>query len=65
MDYLTNIHHIDKSKIRLVRNGLKIQNAVKETQRQSTPPEILYAGKVSRDKGVYDMLKNGYTTFTG
>jgi glycosyltransferase involved in cell wall biosynthesis len=57
MDYLTNIHHIDKSKIRLVRNGLKIQNAVKETQRQSTLPEILYAGKVSRDKGVYEMLE--------
>jgi glycosyltransferase involved in cell wall biosynthesis len=57
IDYLTNIHHIDRNKIRLVRNGLKIQNAVKETQRQSMPPKILYAGKVSKNKGVYEMLE--------
>jgi glycosyltransferase involved in cell wall biosynthesis len=56
IDYLTNVHHLDRNKIRLVRNGLKIQNAIKNTQRQSTPPEILYAGKVSKDKGVYEML---------
>jgi glycosyltransferase involved in cell wall biosynthesis len=57
IDYLTNIHHVDRNKIRMVRNGLKIQNAaVKETQRQSMPPEILYAGKVSKDKGIYEML---------
>jgi glycosyltransferase involved in cell wall biosynthesis len=56
-DYLINIHHIDRSKIRLVRNGLRIQNAVKEMQRLLTPPEILYAGKISKDKGVYEMLE--------
>jgi glycosyltransferase involved in cell wall biosynthesis len=56
-DYLCNIHHIAPSKIRIVRNGLKSDVAETILRTQNTLPVILYAGKLSRDKGVFELLE--------
>jgi glycosyltransferase involved in cell wall biosynthesis len=52
-NYLVNIHAIDDKKIHTVLNGL-VRN---ETARMNGENiEILYAGKVSRDKGIFELL---------
>jgi glycosyltransferase involved in cell wall biosynthesis len=54
-EYIVNIHNIDPEKIKIIYNGLP-DDANGKMRSEKSRPEILYVGKVSRDKGIFEML---------
>jgi glycosyltransferase involved in cell wall biosynthesis len=54
-DYLINIHHIDRYKIEIIQNGLE-PVVPPFLRKEKKVAEILYVGKVSKDKGVFELL---------
>lgn len=54
-DYLIDIHHVEKSRIKIVINGLEPLPAL-PGRKEKKVPEILYVGKVSKDKGTFELL---------
>lgn len=54
-DYLINIHHIEKSRIKIIHNGLAALPPMTE-RKEKNIPEILYVGKVSKDKGFFELF---------
>jgi glycosyltransferase involved in cell wall biosynthesis len=55
-DYLVKIHGVDDRKIKIIYNGIHLEKDIFDCKRKKTPIEILYAGKVSKDKGIYELL---------
>ncbi len=54
-DYLLNIQQVKGHKIEIVPNGLQVQTVmIKQKRRKKNT--ILYVGKVSKDKGIYEFL---------
>jgi glycosyltransferase involved in cell wall biosynthesis len=56
-EYLINIHNVNSGKIKIVLNGLdiKVSDAAIH-ERKKHPIEILYVGKISKDKGTHELL---------
>ena len=54
--YIANVFRRDTTSISIVPNGMEIIQTRKNLKRNSNPVEILYAGKVAKDKGVFDLL---------
>jgi glycosyltransferase involved in cell wall biosynthesis len=55
-DYLIKIHGTDDRKIKIIYNGIRLKKDIVDCKRKRNPIEILYAGKVSKDKGIYELL---------
>jgi glycosyltransferase involved in cell wall biosynthesis len=55
-EYLINIHGINPVKIKIIKNGLDIRIPEIKYERNEFPVEILYVGKISKDKGTYELL---------
>lgn len=53
--YLINIHDVHIEKIKIVPNGLENKALTRNSVREQTV--ILYVGKISRDKGTFNLLK--------
>ncbi|MDR2036406.1 MAG: glycosyltransferase family 4 protein [Bacteroidales bacterium] len=54
-DYLVKIHQVDRDRISIIYNGLEKRDVIRNS-RDEPVPEILYAGKISKEKGVFEML---------
>jgi glycosyltransferase involved in cell wall biosynthesis len=55
-EYLINIHNVSSDKIKIVLNGLDIKISETIHERKGYPVEVLYVGKISKDKGTYELL---------
>ncbi len=55
-EYLTHVHQVAEDKIEIVHNGLNLRSSVPQ-RREATTAEILYVGKVSKDKGIFELLE--------
>ena len=56
-DYLLNVQKIEGHKIEIIPNGLQVRTGVmkRKLRRKNT---ILYVGKVSKDKGIFELLES-------
>lgn len=60
-EYLIKIHNIDSSKIKIIQNGLESVDFDENSRRKTDKaPIALYVGKVSKDKGIFDLLEALY-----
>ncbi|MDR3118607.1 MAG: glycosyltransferase family 4 protein [Mediterranea sp.] len=55
-DYLVNIHQVDGGKINIIHNGLEFVPLYPLQREDKEEAEILYVGKISKDKGTFELL---------
>lgn len=55
-EYLVNIHQVNDGKIKIIHNGINVKKNIVDYRRKKDPIEILYVGKITRDKGIYELL---------
>jgi glycosyltransferase involved in cell wall biosynthesis len=54
--YIANILHEELKVVGIIPNGMEINLPKKFLSRKNNPVEILYVGKVNKDKGIFDFL---------
>lgn len=55
-EYLNKVHQVDTCKIEIILNGLADDVNAVSCRNNNERIKVLYVGKISRDKGVFDLL---------